>query len=96
MIASQALGKVDVSCGNYVSYIQAQERYDQGLKSTTAAPSANLDVFAEGSVIKPGDQGIYVMPGSKIQTLAWRRRRHNRREPARQRPLPAGCVGTVR
>ena len=70
VIASQALGKVDVSCGNYVSYIQAQERYDQGLKSTTAAPSANLDVFAEGSVIKPGDQGIYVMPGSKIQTLA--------------------------
>ena len=70
VIAAQAAGKYDISCGNYVSYIQAQERRDQGLKSTTAAPAANLEIFAEGSLIEPGTQAIYVMPGSPIRALS--------------------------
>ena len=70
VIAAQAAGKYDVSCGNYVSYIQAQERYNLGQRSTTAAPAANLDIFAEGSLIEPATQAIYVMPGSRIGTLA--------------------------
>jgi NitT/TauT family transport system substrate-binding protein len=65
--------RVDISCGNYVSYIQAQENYDQGKRpSSTTDPmvAADLDIFAEGSVMEPGAQGLYVMPDSPIRTLA--------------------------
>jgi NitT/TauT family transport system substrate-binding protein len=67
------LDRIDISCGNYVSYIQAQENYDQGMRSTSAndaTVAANLDIFAEGSVMEPGAQGLYVMPGSGIRKLA--------------------------
>src|ERR1700758_5122453 len=69
----QPLDRVDISCGNYVSYIQAQENYDQGKRSSStsdAMVAANLDIFAEGSVMETGAQGLYVMPGSRIRTLA--------------------------
>jgi NitT/TauT family transport system substrate-binding protein len=59
VISGQVNGEYDITGGNYVSYIQAQ-----------AAGQANLDIFAEGSVMEPGTQGIYVMPGSGITTLA--------------------------
>jgi NitT/TauT family transport system substrate-binding protein len=65
--------RIDISCGNYVSYIQAQENYDQGKRpSSTTDPmvAADLDIFAEGSVMEPGAQGLYVMPGSPVKTLA--------------------------
>jgi NitT/TauT family transport system substrate-binding protein len=58
-IAGQVGGAYDITGGNYVSYIQAQQ---QG--------TANLDIFAEGSVMEPGNQGIYTMPNSPIKTLA--------------------------
>ena len=58
-IADQVAGKYDITGGNYVSYIQAQQR-----------GSANLDIFAEGSVMEPGNQGIYTMSNSPIKTLA--------------------------
>jgi NitT/TauT family transport system substrate-binding protein len=77
VINAQALGqpgrRVDISCGNYVSYIQAQEAYDQGKQPSPAVGSvvaANLDIFAEGSVMTPGAQGPYVMPGSRVHDLA--------------------------
>jgi NitT/TauT family transport system substrate-binding protein len=77
VINAQALGqpldRIDISCGNYVSYIQAQENYNQGKRSSAAsgAPvAANLDIFAEGSLMQAGAQGLYVMPGSPIRTLA--------------------------
>jgi NitT/TauT family transport system substrate-binding protein len=69
----QPLDRVDISCGNYVSYIQAQENYDQGKRSTSAGDAmvaADLDIFAEGSVMETGAQGLYVLPGSRIRTLA--------------------------
>jgi NitT/TauT family transport system substrate-binding protein len=69
----QPLDRIDISCGNYVSYIQAQENYDQGKRSSSpsdAMVAANLDIFAEGSVMEAGAQGLYVLPGSRIQTLA--------------------------
>jgi NitT/TauT family transport system substrate-binding protein len=76
VINAQALdeprNRIDISCGNYVSYIQAQENYDQGKRSSTASDAtvaADLDIFAEGSLMEPGDQGLYVMPGSRILTL---------------------------
>jgi len=58
-IADQENGSYDITGGNYVSYIQAQ-----------AAGQANLDIFAEGSVMQPGDQALYTMPGSHIKNLA--------------------------
>jgi NitT/TauT family transport system substrate-binding protein len=59
VISAQVKGQYDITGGNYVSYIQAQ-----------AAGQANLDIFAEGSVMEPGTQGIYVMPNSPIKSLA--------------------------
>src|SRR5208337_259107 len=59
--------------GLHVSYIQAQENYDQGKRPSSASSAmvaAELDIFAEGSVMEPGAQGLYVMPGSRIRTLA--------------------------
>ena len=77
VINAQALDlpsdRIDISCGNYVSYIQAQENYDQGKRSASASDAmvaADLDIFAEGSVMKPGAQGLYVMPNSHISSLA--------------------------
>ena len=70
---SLPLDRIDISCGNYVSYIQAQENYNQGKRSSSASSatvSANLDIFAEGSVMETGAQGLYVMPDSRIRTLA--------------------------
>ena len=76
VINAQALDEptdqVDISCGNYVSYIQAQENYDQGKRSSStsdAMVAADLDIFAEGSVMETGAQGLYVLPGSRIRRL---------------------------
>jgi NitT/TauT family transport system substrate-binding protein len=71
--AGQGSERVDISCGNYVSYLQAQENYDEGQRSSSASDTmvaANLDIFAEGSVMGPNAQGLYVMPGSRIRSLA--------------------------
>ncbi len=77
VINAQALDepsdRVDISCGNYVSYIQAQENYDLGKRSSSANSAmiaADLDIFAEGSLMQPGAQGLYVMPDSRVRTLA--------------------------
>jgi NitT/TauT family transport system substrate-binding protein len=59
VISAQVKGQYDITGGNYVSYIQAE-----------AAGQANLDIFAEGSVMTAGAQGIYVMPDSPIKSLA--------------------------
>jgi NitT/TauT family transport system substrate-binding protein len=57
-IADQVKGTYDITGGNYVSYIQAQQ-----------AGQADLEIFAEGSVMLPGTQALYTMPGSKIRNL---------------------------
>jgi NitT/TauT family transport system substrate-binding protein len=59
VISAQVKGTYDITGGNYVSYIQWEQ-----------AGKANLDIFAEGSVMEPGAQGIYTMPDSHIKTLA--------------------------
>jgi len=58
VIAGQMHGQYDITAGNYVSYIQAQQSH-----------RASLYIFAEGSVLQRGDFGIYTMPGSRIKTL---------------------------
>src|ERR1700745_1483557 len=45
-VLRQPGNRVDISCGNYVSYIQAQENYDRGKRPSLARDSmvaANLD-----------------------------------------------------
>jgi NitT/TauT family transport system substrate-binding protein len=59
VIAAQVQGKYDITAGNYVSYVQWQQ-----------SGRANLDIFAEGSVMTPGTQAVYTMPDSSIKTLA--------------------------
>src|SRR5229473_2581745 len=58
VIADQVAGKYDITGGNYVSYIQAQQRGE-----------ASLDIIAEGSVMGSGAQGIYTMPNSPVKSL---------------------------
>jgi NitT/TauT family transport system substrate-binding protein len=58
VIAGQVNGQYDITGGNYVSYIQAQQSH-----------RASLDIFAEGSVLQQGDMGIYTMPDSPIRSL---------------------------
>jgi NitT/TauT family transport system substrate-binding protein len=77
VINAQALGEtghqVDISCGNYVSFIQAQEAYDRGQRPTSingGVVAADLDIFAEGSIMQPATQGLYTMPHSRVTTLA--------------------------
>jgi NitT/TauT family transport system substrate-binding protein len=58
-IEDQVKGTYDITGGNYVSYIQAQRDGE-----------ANLDIFAEGSVMEAGAQTVYTMPDSPVKTLA--------------------------
>jgi hypothetical protein len=59
VIAGQAKGQYDISLGNYVSYIQAQQRHE-----------ADLYIFAGASVMGSDTQGIYTMPDSKVTDLS--------------------------
>jgi hypothetical protein len=59
-------GPANISCGAYPGYIEAQQAWDRGLRSGTDHPgvsATDLDLLAEGSVMMPGAQGPYVMPG---------------------------------
>jgi NitT/TauT family transport system substrate-binding protein len=58
-ISAQVKGTYDITGGNYVSYIQAQQDH-----------AADLDIFAEGSIMEPGAQAVYTLPGSPIKQLS--------------------------
>lgn len=57
-ISDQQSGKLDITAGNYVSYIQA------------AMKGAPLEVISEASVMQQGSQVIFTMPNSGIKTLS--------------------------
>jgi NitT/TauT family transport system substrate-binding protein len=59
VINQQVAGAYDITAGNYVSYIQH-----------VANDHQPLQIIAEGSLMGPGSQAIYTMPGSKIKSLA--------------------------
>jgi NitT/TauT family transport system substrate-binding protein len=59
-ITQQLKGQLDISAGNYVSYIQQE----------VADPSQPLEVISEGSVMQQGAQTIFVMPRSHITSLS--------------------------
>lgn len=60
VISEQLAGKLDVTAGNYVSYIQAD----------IAHPKADLQILAPGSVMQPGTQEIMVPANSSINTVS--------------------------
>jgi NitT/TauT family transport system substrate-binding protein len=73
VIDQQAEGKIDITAGNNVSYIQAQSNWDAGMRPSPSSPgvlAADLYIFAQGSVLQPGVIGLYTMPGSPVTTLA--------------------------
>jgi len=65
--------ELDIICGGYPSFVEAQHNWDLGQRPSVSSPgvlAANLDIFAEGATVAPGDGGIYTMPDSRIRTLA--------------------------
>lgn len=76
VINQQALGQVDISAGNYVSYIEAQQNYNRGLRAmnildpNSTQIAADMDVFHEASVMQPGFVGLFTRPGSSIRNAA--------------------------
>jgi NitT/TauT family transport system substrate-binding protein len=58
-VAQQLKGQLDISAGNYVSYI-----------NEVALNHAPIRVIAEASIMQQGAQTIFTMPNSKIKTLS--------------------------
>jgi NitT/TauT family transport system substrate-binding protein len=58
-IGTQLGGGLDISGGNYVSYVQA-----------VAEQHKPLEIVAEGSIMNQGAQVIFTMPNSHIKTLS--------------------------
>ena len=54
-ITQQLAGKLQISAGNYVSYVQA-----------VAKQHKPLEIISEGSVMQQGAQTLFVMPSSHI------------------------------
>jgi NitT/TauT family transport system substrate-binding protein len=59
-IQQQITGQLQITAGNYVSYVQY----------AAAHPSTPLWVISEGSVMQQGAQVIFTMPSSHINTLS--------------------------
>ncbi len=59
VIADQLKGTYDITAGNYVSYVEQ-----------AALGHQPLQIVAEGSLMRPGSQAIYTLPGSPVKTLA--------------------------
>jgi NitT/TauT family transport system substrate-binding protein len=77
VINEMALGKIDMVAANYVSLIEAQQNFDNGMQAnpSNTNPSyqqiaANLDLFAEGSDLNQDFQGLFVPSWSSVKTLA--------------------------
>jgi len=58
-LADLGSGKTDLVAGNYVSFVLAQIKHQY-----------NLRIIAEGSQMQTGNQALYVMPTSKIRSVA--------------------------
>lgn len=70
--------QIQVLAGNYVSFIEAQVNHDRGIAPVNIkfppGPndeqiSADLDVFAEASVMQPGFVGLFTAQDSPIRTI---------------------------
>jgi len=70
-------GRAQLVAGNYVSFILAQIAGKFGATPQTVKP-VNLRIIAAGSEIQPDTEALYVMPGSKFQTVAELAKAHAR------------------
>jgi NitT/TauT family transport system substrate-binding protein len=70
-------GRAQLVAGNYVSFILAQMAGKWGATPKTVKP-VNMRIIAAGSEIQPGTEALYVMPGSKFQTVAKLAKAHAR------------------
>jgi NitT/TauT family transport system substrate-binding protein len=70
-------GRAQLVAGNYVSFILAQMAGKFGATPQTVKP-VSLRIIAAGSEITPGTEALYVMPGSKFQTVAELAKAHAR------------------
>jgi NitT/TauT family transport system substrate-binding protein len=70
-------GRAQLVAGNYVSFILAQIAGKWGATPKTVKP-VNMRIIAAGSEIQPGTEALYVMPGSKFQTVAELAKAHAR------------------
>jgi NitT/TauT family transport system substrate-binding protein len=74
-VNAMALNQIQILTGNYVSFIEAQINWDNGVKPKALANpsdaqiSADVDLFAEASIEQPGFVGLFTPPGSKITTI---------------------------
>jgi len=72
VINEQAKGLVDISAGNYVSYIEAQQNWNHGMRAknlfdpTSTQIAADVDIIDEASVMQPNFVGLFALPGSHI------------------------------
>jgi NitT/TauT family transport system substrate-binding protein len=62
-------GKAQLIVGNYVSFILAQIAGKFAAPGSTRQLPINLRIIADGSQMQPGNQELYVMPGSRIKTV---------------------------
>ena len=62
-------GKAQIVAGNYVSFILAQIAGKFGLPGTPPKP-IDIRIIADGSLMQPGNQALYVMPSSRFKTVA--------------------------
>jgi NitT/TauT family transport system substrate-binding protein len=70
-------GRAQLVAGNYVSFILAQIAGKWGATPKTVKP-VNMRIIAAGSEIQPGTEALYVMPGSKFQSVAELAKAHAR------------------
>jgi NitT/TauT family transport system substrate-binding protein len=56
-------GKAQLLAGNYVSFILAQ------IAGSYDGKPINMRIIANGSLMQPGNQALYVMPGSRFRTV---------------------------
>src|ERR1700761_8123860 len=70
-------GRAQLVAGNSVSFILAQMAGKFGATPQTVKP-VDLRIIAAGSEIQPGTEALYVMPGSRFQTVAELAKAHAR------------------
>jgi NitT/TauT family transport system substrate-binding protein len=63
-------GKAQIVAGNYVSFILGQIAGKYAAPGATARLPFNVRIIANGSQMQPGNQALYVMPGSRFKTVA--------------------------
>ena len=84
-VAQQLQGQLDITGGNYVSYIQA-----------AAVKHDPIEVIAEGSIMQQGAQMIFTMPKLQDQDPRAAQGPPGRGERAGQHRLPARRLGALR